>query len=218
MNKLFDLNSPFMIFLSKAADLVILSFWWFVSCIPIITIGPASSALYYVALKMARKEEIRVTACFFKGFRDNFKQGIVYSFVFVILGVVLFWDYILTAGLEGTTGMLCSVSFFVMGVWLLCTMFYTFPLQAQFYNTVRQTLINAMLLASRKLLTTVIVFALNMVPVAVAFASLPVFVQTLPVWVLLSPGLIAFLCSMLFVKIFDPLIQPAEKEEIAETE
>ena len=212
MNKLFDLNNPFFTFLSKVADLIILSFMWFVCCIPVITIGPASSALYYVALKLARKEEVQITSCFFKGFKDNFKQGVAYSLIFVILGVVLFLDYILTAGMEGTTGMLCSVSFFVLGVWTLCTMFYTYPLQAQFYNTVKQTLINAMILASRKLLTTVIVFALNMLPVFVAFASLPFFVQTLPIWVLVAPGLTAFVCSMLFVKIFDPLIAPTKQE------
>lgn len=214
MNKFFDLNSPHMIFLSKAADLVILSILWFVCCIPIVTIGPASAALYYVALKIVRKEEdIRVTACFFKGFKENFKQGIAYSFIFMILGVVLFLDYIFTAGIEGTTGMICSVCFFVMGVWMLCTMFYTYPLQAQFYNTVKQTLINAMFLASRKFLTTIVVFFLNMVPVIVAFASLQIFLQAIPVWVLVAPGLIAYLCSMLFVRIFDPLIEDAQKEK-----
>ena len=214
MNKFFDLNSPHMIFLSKAADLVILSILWFVCCIPIVTIGPASAALYYVALKIVRKEEdIRVTACFFKGFKENFKQGIAYSFIFLILGVVLFLDYIFTAGIEGTTGMICGVCFFVMGVWTLCTMFYTYPLQAQFYNTVKQTLINAMFLASRKFLTTIVVFFLNMVPVIVAFASLQIFLQAIPVWVLVAPGLIAYLCSMLFVRIFDPLIEDAQKEK-----
>ena len=127
---------------------------------------------------------------------------------------MLFFDYILTAGMEGTTGMLCSVCFFVMGVWTLCTMFYTFPLQAQFFNTVKQTLINAMFLASRKFLTTVVVFFLNILPVIIAFASLKVFVQTLPIWVLLAPGLIAYLCSMMFVKIFDPLIEAAKRKKI----
>ena len=207
-----------MIFLSKAADLVILSFLWFVCCLPIVTIGPASSALYYVTLKMVRKEEIRVTSCFFKGFRDNFKQGIVYSFVFVIVGAVLLFDYTFTAGIEGMVGTVCSVCFFVMGVWMLCTMFYTFPLQAQFYNTTKQTLINAMILSVRKPFTTVILFVMNMIPVFVAFASLAVFVQTTPVWVLLMPGLSGYVCSIFIVKVFDPLIDPSLKEKKAETE
>ena len=91
MNKLFDLNNPFFSFLSKVADIIILSFLWFVCCIPIVTIGPATSALYYVTLKLARKEDVQITSCFFKGVKDNFKQGLAYSFIFVILGAVLVW-------------------------------------------------------------------------------------------------------------------------------
>lgn len=216
MNKLFDLNSPHMIFLSRLADLVILSFWWFVCCIPIVTIGPASSALYYVALKIVRKEEIRVTECFFKGFRENFKQGVAYSFIFVVLLVVLFFDYTFTAGIEGMVGTVCGVSFFVLGVWTLCTMFYTFPLQAQFYNTVKQTLINAMILSARKFFTTIVLFVMNMIPVFIAFASFTVFVQLTPIWVLFLPGLSAWVCSLQLVKIFDPLIDASAKKNNAD--
>lgn len=206
MNKFFDLNSPFMVFLSRTADLVILSVLWLVCCIPVITIGPASSALYYVALKMARKEEIRVTACFFKGFKTNFKQGLAYSLIFLPLGALLVFNYLWAS--TGASTIFVAI-YFALLVWLLCTMFFTFPMQAQFYNTVKQTIINAMILASRKVLTTIAVFAMNILPVVVALFGTVIFVQTLPVWLFLAPGLIAFGCSLLFIKIFDPLIEEA---------
>ena len=57
MNKLFNMDSPFMIKLAKFADMVILSILWIVCCIPIFTIGPATAALYHVTLKLARKED-----------------------------------------------------------------------------------------------------------------------------------------------------------------
>lgn len=216
MNKLFDLNNPFFSFLSKVADLIILSFLWFVCCLPIVTIGPSSSALYYVMLKIARKEDVRVTATFFKGFKDNFKQGIAYSFIFVILGAVLVLDYIIAMGMPGTAGAVSCGIFFAMGVWMCCTMFYTFPLQAQFYNTVKQTLINAMILAARKFLMTVVVFAVNMLPVIVFLWATPLFFQTAPIWVLVYPGLAARICSWMFVKVFDPLIEAATGKKTGE--
>lgn len=209
MNKLFDLNNPFFSFLSKVADIIIVSFLWFVCCLPVITIGPASSALYYVTLKLARKEDVQVTSCFFKGFKDNFKQGVAYSFIFAILVVVLIFDYLVAMAMSGTAGAICCGIFFALGVWLLCTMFYTFPLQAQFYNTVKQTIINAMILAVRKFPMTVVVFFLNMLPGILLLYATLVFFQTAPIWVLLYPGLAAFLCSMMFVKVFDPLIEAA---------
>ena len=207
MNKLFDLNNPFFSFLSKVADIIILSFLWFLCCIPILTIGPASSALYYVMLKIARKEEVQVTSCFFKGFKDNFKQGLAHSLIFIVVGAVLVIDYIYAMAMSGTAGTICSGIFFAMGIWALCTMFYTFPLQAQFYNTVKQTIINAMFLAARRFPMTVVVFVLNMAPVVLFLWATMVFFRTAPIWILLYPGLAAYLCARMFVKVFDPLIE-----------
>lgn len=207
MNKLFDLNNPFFSFLSKVADVIILSFLWFVCCLPIITIGPATSALYYVTLKLARKEDVQVTSCFFKGFKDNFKQGVAYSLIFVILGAVLVFDYMVALGMPGTAGSICCGIFFALGVWLLCTVFYTFPLQAQFYNTVKQTIINAMILAIRKFPMTAAVFFINIIPVILLLWATNMFLLSAPIWVLVFPGIAAVVCSMMFVKIFDPMIE-----------
>ena len=50
MNKLFGLDSPIMQALSRLADLIILSFLWLVCCLPVVTIGPASAAMCFVAM------------------------------------------------------------------------------------------------------------------------------------------------------------------------
>ena len=224
MNKLFDLNNPFFSFLGKVADIIILSFLWFVCCIPVVTIGPATSALYYVTLKLARKEDVQITSCFFKGFKENFKQGIAYSFIFVILGIVVVADYMVALGMPGTAGTICCGIFLALGVWFLCTVFYTFPLQAQFYNTVKQTIINAMFLAARKFPMTVLVLGVNIVPAVLLLCATEMFLLSAPIWVLVYPGLSAFVCSMMFVKVFDPMIEavtgrkPATEAEDEETE
>ena len=209
MNKLFDLNNPFFAFLSKAADIIILSFLWLVCCLPVFTIGPATAALYYVTLKLARKEEVQVTSCFWKGFKENFKQGVAYSFIFLILGAVLVFDYIVAWGMPGTAGTVCCGIFFALLVWLLCTVFYTFPLQAQFYNTVKQTIINGIFLAIRKFPMTVLVFGINIIPAILLLWATKMFLLSAPIWALVYPGLAAFVCSLMFVKVFDPMIEAA---------
>ena len=209
MNKLFDLNNPFFAFLSKAADIIILSFLWLVCCLPVFTIGPATAALYYVTLKLARKEEVQVTSCFWKGFKENFKQGVAYSFIFLILGAVLVFDYIVAWGMPGTAGTVCCGIFFALLVWLLCTAFYTFPLQAQFYNTVKQTIINGIFLAIRKFPMTVLVFGINIIPAILLLWATKMFLLSAPIWALVYPGLAAFVCSLMFVKVFDPMIEAA---------
>ncbi len=211
-NKLFDLDSPFMRVMSKMTDLVLLSLLWFFCCLPVITIGPATVALYYVTLKMARGEEMKITTTFFRGFKENFKQGLVQNLLFLIVGIVLLLDYIIMSAVDTTSGMISSAGFLVMGIWMLCIMFYTYPLQAQFYNTIRRTLLNAAILSMRKLGTTVALFALHILPVILGYFSFEALVRTAPAWVMLAPGLIAFLSAKLLIKIFDPYLKAAGVE------
>jgi uncharacterized membrane protein YesL len=219
MNKMFSNDGPVMAFLSKCADIIVLSALWFLCSIPIITIGPATAALYYVALKIVRKEEgLKVSKAFFHGFATNFKQGVVLNLIFLVAGVVVFLDYFIMSSVEGLWGTICSVCFFVMGIWLLCVMFYTYPLQAQFINPIRSTLKNAALLSSQNVVTTVIVFALHMIPLVIAMKAWKLFLMAIPVWMMVTPGLFAYISSMRFVKIFDPLILPAESKETVEVE
>ena len=147
MNKIFDVDSPVMRALSKITDMCFLSVLWFVCSIPIITIGPATAAMYYVALKWAKQEEIKLGATFFRSFKENFKQGVALNLIFLIVGAILFFDYVYMGAVEGTAAMLCSMCFLSMGIWWLCIMFYTYPLQAQFFNPIKRTLINAAILS-----------------------------------------------------------------------
>ncbi len=218
MNKWFDLDSPIMTALSRMTDMVILSLLWFVCCLPVFTIGPATVAMYYVALKWARKEEVKISSAFFQAFKKNFKQGVIMNLLFLVVGAVLLADYFIMATMNTSRGDLSSTVFLVMGIWMLCIMFYAYPMQAQFFNTIRQTLINAALLSARKFGVTVIVFVLNMLPVILGFISPVVLVRTSPVWVMLAPGVVAFVNAKLFAKLFDPFLKAAQKENAEKTE
>ena len=213
MKKWFDMDSPIMQGLSRLADMVMLSALWFVCCLPIITIGASTTALYYVTMKTAREEELRIAPAFFQAFKNNFKQATAMNVIFLIVGLVLLLDCWIMLGSEGSMGMLICAAFLAMFVWLLCIAFYAYPLQAQFFNTVKQTLINAAILSMRKFATTVIVFILNMLPVILGFISLPVVVRTLPVWILLMPGLAATINGKLFVKMFAPFLKAASEQK-----
>ena len=69
----FNLDSPFMRFLTKMADLIILNILYMICCIPIVTIGAASTALYTVSMKAVKNEESYIIRGYFKAFKENFK-------------------------------------------------------------------------------------------------------------------------------------------------
>lgn len=221
MHKLLDLNSPFMRALSRMADLVILSLLWFICCLPVLTIGPATAAMCFVAMKLAKKEEIRVAPTFFQSFKVNFKQGIVLNLIFLAVGAILAADMVYFGSVElgvGTGITLLRGAFMAMGVWALCIMFYAYPLQAQFYNPIKRTLRNAAILSMQKPINTIVVFFLNMIPAIFIYLSvnvlkdLTLFVRSAPLWVLFIPGLLAYLCGKRFVKLFDPYLNPKEEK------
>ena len=70
--------------MGRVADLIILNLIFIVCCIPIVTIGPALTALYYMTLKMARNEETYIIRGFFKSFKENFRQAIVIWLIILV--------------------------------------------------------------------------------------------------------------------------------------
>lgn len=54
--KLFSMDGKFLETFNKITDLVTLNILWLLCCIPIITIGASTSALYQVTLQIAEKQ------------------------------------------------------------------------------------------------------------------------------------------------------------------
>ena len=78
MRGVFNPDSPMMRALGVVWDLIVLNLLFLVCCIPVVTIGPAITALHYVTTKMAgEKDGTPVVGNFFKSFRANFRQGVL---------------------------------------------------------------------------------------------------------------------------------------------
>ena len=69
MSKLFAYDNPIWTMLGKVADALILSFFWLIFSLPIVTIGASTSALYYTTLKIAENKEGYLFKTFLKGLR-----------------------------------------------------------------------------------------------------------------------------------------------------
>ena len=74
---IFNYDNPVWRFIGKFFDVLILNVLWTVVSIPIFTAGAATTAVYYVLLKLVRDEEGSTVKSFFKSFKENFKQATV---------------------------------------------------------------------------------------------------------------------------------------------
>ena len=89
-----NISGALLHFLELVADLCILSVYWLICCLPVLTIFSSCAALYFTAVHVLRNEKGTVTETFFETFRKKLKPGIALSLVFV-LGCGLFAAYLL---------------------------------------------------------------------------------------------------------------------------
>ena len=87
MKQLFD--SKLFEGLGKVADCLIVSFFWLMCCLPVVTIGAATTAMYYTVHKSIIGDREYVTRCFFSSFKDNFKQATICNLVLLAVLLIL---------------------------------------------------------------------------------------------------------------------------------
>lgn len=212
MSKLFNMNGPLMQGLTTLWNLILLSCAWLVFSIPVITVGPATAALYYTTQKMVRGENPSIFRCFWKGFRDNLKQGIVLTLIFDAAAALMYYDYLFSYMVDDSLGTALRILFVIMAIVWLMVVCYTFPLQAQFQNSIKITLKNALLLSIVHLGKTVLLVVLHLIPVAVCLALPELFARLMPLWLFGAPGLIAYLCTLRMKKVWSSLLERAQAQ------
>lgn len=221
MGKLFNLDSPFMQFMNRVADLMWLNILFVICCIPVITIGPSLTAMYYITLKMVRNEESYITKGFFKSFRQNFLQATAIWLIFIAAGGLLVFDYYIVSGRAGITiGNATLIS--VMQVLLIAvlifyvfTITFVFPLLSKFDNSIKNTIKNAFIMSIRHFPVTLGSIAIGII-VTLLIIYVPIMLM-MSIFLLFS--LAAFICSQMYVRVFDRYIpKTAESDDTASAE
>lgn len=211
-----SIDGPIYGMAKKLTNILTMSILWLVCSIPVITVGPATAALYYVAMKITREEEFSISQSFKQSFKENFKQGVVFSVIFFLLGTVLYFNYVIAPSLPGDLGSLASILFVVLGICAIMVSCYTFALLSQFKNTIRQTLKNAILLSIGFFPRTLLMMLISALPfVALVFLT-EFFFKFFPLWLILGPGTIAWFCSVQFCRIFKQLMPKEEADDATE--
>lgn len=191
-----------MNFLSKLGDMFILNVLYLISCIPVVTIGAATTALYYNTLKMAENRESYIWREYWKSFRQNFKQATVIWMIMLFCILVLGADAFLIGGMSGALGSVVALIVIVLGIFLIMTGVYVFPVLARFDNTVKNTFKNALIMAVRHLPSTIVIVALHGLPLLLAMVSIQVFIRGILVVLLFTVSILAYVQSKFFTRIF----------------
>lgn len=197
--------------MSKVADLCILNIICVVCCIPVITAGASITAMYYVTLKMVRNEEAYIVRSFFKSFKQNFKQATIINLIMLLIGLVLYVDLNVSKAMQGGAGQIFQIIFMAFVLIYFILFLYVYPVLARFYNTIKNTIKNALFMAIRHLPYTVVMVLIAVCPLLLLLVKSYQIQSTLFVlFLLMGFALIAYCNSYFLAKIFD-IYMPKEE-------
>jgi len=215
------MKGGFVKFLKALPNIFALSLLWLVFSMGIVTVGAATCAAYYVALKMVKDEEIHLFKFFLKGFKDNLVQGTLMWFVTAaMLAITGFAWYQLTQTAYYFTPILLlslalSLVFFFVNL-------FAYPLIARYTNTFKMTLKNS-------LGVSLIYFPRTMLTILLVVAEGAFFFilgrYTFAVGLFIAPGFMIYTVSAMAKMILWQLehhqeteaAEPSENEESTET-
>ena len=171
MDKLFDIEGPVIQFLNRVADLMILNFLVMLCCLPIITAGAAFTAMHYVLLKIARKEEGYLIRGFFKSFKENFKQATLIWLGILVVVALYAVDFYIFRNSEVEFSRIFIILFLALAFVFILTAVYVFPLLARFNNSIKNTLKNAISIAILDFPKSIVMVVIYILPFALMYLS-----------------------------------------------
>ena len=202
--KFWAIDSPVMRVLGRLGDIIILNMIFVAGCIPVLTIGTSLSALYTVAMKMARGEDPSVWKEFWKAYKRNFKPATICWLIMAVIAILLFMDFRLIGVLKGSGmySIMRVVLAVILGTWILMFQ-YLFPYIARFENGIFATLRNALLLAAAHIPSTIVIVGLSVGSVILTLFTSRSFVVARIIWVFFGFALLTYVQAFLLGRIFE---------------
>jgi uncharacterized membrane protein YesL len=196
MSRFFDPDNLFFSTLSMLVDLVGLSLFWAVLCIPVVTVGPATAALYHTVYMVFRQGKRDTFRRFFRSLKENLKSGILSTLLFlpVVLLLVLLSPWYAEGASLGTVGKFAFAYFYAVAMLPIALACWVFPLLGRFEYTVKGLFSNAGKLALAHLPTTLLMVLLTL--------GAYVLIRKVPMLLFLLPALWALILSLLLERVF----------------
>ena len=208
------LASSFGAFLRVLCDLMVLNVLWLICCIPVITVGPATSALCCVSLKLARGEPTTTIRTFFEAMKQNFVQALLLGLIGLAGLAIAVVDWLFALSQQGSLRTLYYVVGVIVSAVVLAYWAWVFALNAGFENSLRGTIKSGLSLAFVEPGKTLLIWIAFAIPV-LCFLFLPEAVVIYIGWayILFAVSAPAYIAARSQVKVFSRFGGPAARIE-----
>lgn len=196
MEKWLGLDSKFYKWGTWFVDTMQLMILWAICCLPVITIGASTTAVYYVATRQISGREGYIGKDFFKSFFSNFFKATAITVILEIFAVVEFINI-----MAMDKGSLLFPIQFVIVYELFAFSIFVFPLLARFDFKFTELLRNAFLMANRHILTVVSCFIM-LAAGAFLMVMLQAPIYVYPIVVIIVFAVYTPVSSLMFMNVF----------------
>lgn len=199
MKDFFSINSPLMTKLGYMADLFLINILFSVCSIPIITGGAAFAGMQKVCMMKVLTDDEPIIKPFFKAFKSNFKYAtIVWIFNVIAMALPILYLQFVKAFFSGIYLTVVNSLILVFLCIFIGVYNYMMMLIVRYENTLKEHLKNAWLLSLGFFPRTVVIVAVNLIPLAIAYLDLNLFFETFIIWLLVGTAAIRDVsCRML---------------------
>lgn len=202
MRKIFSFDSVLVRMFHTVTNIILVNILWLACSLPIITMGAATTAAYYVIYHIITGEDDAVVKPFFKAFKQCLFQATLIWAPLLLIGAVLVLDVIyLIANYMGTFHVLWPASI-IIGVLYLIVVSHCFAIMGRFEAPIKLTIRNCFLIFLMNIVRSFASVLLTIAPLLV-FVFMPQLVAgTLPLWCVLFFGLCIYLNAKMFLTSF----------------
>ena len=204
MSRILTTKNPVFVGFDKIIDVAWLSILWLLFCIPIVTIGASSSALYYTVVKVIKNERSYIFREFWSGFKSCFKQSTAVWLIYLAAVALMIADSNVLGTMDGQAFRIIQNSFWVLIVLLTAFLLYALAYVARFKAPLKTILRNSVLFAIVHFPQTILVM--------LVFALGVLLIYFTGIALILVPGYGAYLISSLLEKVF---VRHMTKEDLA---
>ena len=178
----FSYDSPFMRGLSRVADMIVVNVLFVLCCLPLLTYGAARTALYEIAFRWEEGDRVAGRE-FLRRFRQNLRPAFLPGLCMLGLGGLLAVNLLLCLRAGAPLFMLASTL-------LLCLLYLAFREQvflygARFVCSRREQLRSGAIMTAAALFRALAIGLLLGLPLLLAAWMPAVFLQALPLWLLI---------------------------------
>lgn len=158
-------DSEVMEFLGKVTDFIVINLLTLLCSIPIVTIGAAFTAKFYVSMKMVKGEEPSAVKAYFKSFKENFKQATVMWLIALVVVLILAFDwYQVIYGVASTMPFALKVALAVISFVVWSVIYCMFPFLARYNVTNKELFKASMVMALLNFPRMVLIFIVTFLP------------------------------------------------------